>query len=86
MFRYELLRNEWIILVLFAGTAMVFYLVLFYLDFWKPREKDEKSGEYRENYLSVFEGIPWALKVTIFLIVVIMTTYAIIRVIDPKSW
>jgi len=86
MFRYELLRNEWVLLILFGGTALVFYVVLYYFDFWQPRPRDEATGKHKLKFLSAFEGIPWSIKIIIFLIVVIMTTYAIVRIIYPKSW
>lgn len=87
MFGYEILRNRWAILALFIGAALVLLSVLFFLDYRMPRKKKaDKPDEYEENHLSAWEGIPWSIKVLIFIIAVYGISYSIYSVINPNSW
>ncbi len=43
MFRYEILRDQWLILGLIGGTALVFYFILYFYDYHTPRRIKEKQ-------------------------------------------
>ncbi len=89
MFEYEFLRNQWVFVIVFGGLAAVFYVVLHYYDYLRPRKRKKKirqPDEYETNYMSVWQGIPWAIKVTITLIFVFAVIYSIHAVLHPNSW
>jgi len=84
MFRYDTLREQWLIAVLFVGVALVLYLALYFYDLRKPRRM--KDGVPELHYLSTWEGIPWSIKVTAFLFFLSMTVYIINLFANPRSW
>ncbi len=84
MFRYDTLREQWLIAVLFVGVALVFYLALYLYDLRKPRRM--KDGVPELHYLSIWEGIPWSIRVTAFIFFLSMTIYVINLFANPRSW
>jgi hypothetical protein len=84
MFRYDVLREQWLIGVLFIGTALVLYVALYYYDLRKPRKL--KDGVPVLHYLSTWEGIPWSIKVTAFIFSISMLIYIVNLFINPRAW
>jgi predicted small integral membrane protein len=84
MFRYDTLREEWLIAVLFTGLALILYLILFYIDLGTPRKM--RDGEPERNYLSVWHGIPWSVKVTVTVLLILIFIYLVSNILNPKSW
>lgn len=85
--RLEVFRNREVIIALFTGIALVLYVVLFYVDLWKPRKmKESEPDEPETRYLSVWEGIPWTIKVIMVVIVLAMIMYTIYLFINPPIW
>ena len=85
MFRYDTLREQWAIMAIFVGIALVLYFIVYYLDLEKPRKR-KPGGEYETNYLSAWDGIPWSLRITAVIIVISMILYLIQHIINPNSW
>jgi uncharacterized membrane protein len=93
MFRINVLRDQWVILIISAGLSLICLTTLFYLDLWRHREhsdKDEKEDEmksdeekrqvsekYKTNYLSYSDGITWSLKALIAVISIFSILYTI---------
>jgi heme/copper-type cytochrome/quinol oxidase subunit 2 len=87
MFDYEILRNRWVILVLFIGIALVLWVCLMYIDLWKPRKmKDDSPDEPETGYLGTWEGIPWTIKVISVVIILAMGYYTVELFIHPENW
>lgn len=87
MFGYELLREKWVYLVLFGGLAFLFYIVIHYNDYYKPRKmKPENPEEYETEYMNAWQAIPWSLKVTIAAILVFAVIYSIHAIQHPNSF
>jgi heme/copper-type cytochrome/quinol oxidase subunit 2 len=87
MMEHELFYNREVIIVLFAGIALVLLVALFYIDLWKPRKTKEDTPEETEvRYLSVWEGIPWMIKVIMMVIVFAMTSYTVYLFFYPPNW
>lgn len=85
--RLEVFRNREVIIALFAGIALVLYMALFYIDLWKPRKmKENEPDEPDARYLSVWEGIPWTIKVIVVIIVLAMAMYIIYLFVNPPVW
>lgn len=87
MFRYDTLREEWLIAAMLIGLAAVLYFIVFYFDLERPRKrKQENPEEFETNYLSVWQGIPWSVKIAAPVIIIFMVIYIIIHIIHPNSW
>ena len=87
MMEHELFYNREVVIVLFAGIALVLLVALFYVDLWKPRKMKEDIPEETETrYLSVWEGIPWTIKVIMMVIVFAMTSYTVYLFVNPPNW
>lgn len=85
---FEILRNRRIIIALFVGLALVFYIALFYLDLWQPRKYKEQDGKkkYDTRYLTTLQGLPWSIRITLLLLFVYMVIYSVYGILEPKSW
>jgi heme/copper-type cytochrome/quinol oxidase subunit 2 len=87
MFRYDTLREEWLIAAMFIGLAVVLYFLVFYIDLGRPRKrKQDNPEEYETNYLTAWQGIPWSVKIAAPLIMIFMVIYIIQHIIHPNSW
>lgn len=87
MFRYDTLREQWLIVVLFMGVALVLLLIVFYIDLETlRRRKKDKPEEYETHYLSVWRGIPWSVKITATAIMIFMIIFLIEHMMHPNSW
>lgn len=87
MFGYEILRNKWAIVVLIGGTALVFYAILFLFDYYRERKvKKDNPEEYETEYLTAWQAFPWAVKLTMAVIVAFGIIYSINILINPTSW
>jgi heme/copper-type cytochrome/quinol oxidase subunit 2 len=87
MFDYELLRNRWVLLILFTGIAFILFVILYFMDLWKPRKmKEDKPDEFDTAYLTTMEGIPSTIKVIIVAITLFMAYYLVTIFLKPQSW
>ena len=87
MFRYDTLREQWLIITLFFGLAFVLFYIIISNDINRPREKKkDKPDEFRTEYLSVWQGIPWSVKIVVVVLFISMLTYQIVHIIHPNSW
>lgn len=85
MFRYDVFREQWLIVVFFAGAALVIYMILFHIDLSLPRKKKPDSDEYQLHYLTWYKGVPWSIWVTATAIFVFMFFYLLIHLLYPIS-
>jgi len=87
MFNYEILRNRWVIFVLFAGLALVFYVILYLIDYDRPRKrKEDDPEEYDSEYMNANEATPWALKVLVIAIFIFGIIFTLHVIEHPSSW
>lgn len=87
MFKYELLRNQWAVLALCGGIALVFYFIVLFYDYHRDRKtKADNPTEYETEYLGVWQAIPWTVKITVALIFIFAVIYSVNALTHPKSW
>ena len=90
MFEYEFLRNQWVFVsrIWRIGGGILCGSALLRLPSGRERERKQirHPDEYETNYMSVWQGIPWSVKVTIALIFVFAVIYSIHAVLHPNSW
>ncbi len=84
MLRFDVLQNDWVILAILGGIALVFYTAIAYLDMWTPRKM--KDGKTERGWLTWWQGIPWVLKVTYAALIIFVVIYTIYRAIVPPNW
>lgn len=85
MFRYDDLREQWLIVVLFVGIALIFYMILFYIDLSLPRKKKPGTDEFELHYMSWYKAIPWSIWVTATAVIFFMFIYLLVHLIYPIS-
>jgi heme/copper-type cytochrome/quinol oxidase subunit 2 len=87
MIKEELFHNREVYVMLLAGVALILYMLLIFVDLWKPRKMKENAPEEPESrYLSVWEGIPWSVRVVTAVIVFAMGAYTVYMFVHPVKW
>lgn len=87
MFGYEILRNQWVILVVFGGLAFVFYFMVHFYDYQKPRKRKQSNPEeYETEYMTARQAIPLSIKVLVTAILVFAIIFSIHAINHPQSW
>ena len=85
MFRLDVLQDQWLILTLVGGTALVLVVVLSYLAAWRARgtKEEEVAGAPPEPALETEprSSVPWVL----ILLYAVMIGYAIVYVLMAAS-
>lgn len=83
MFRYDTFREQLLIIVMFFGVALIFYLILFFVDLSMPRKKKPGEENYELNYLSWYKAIPWSIWVTALSLLFFMFIYLLVHLLYP---
>jgi hypothetical protein len=90
MFRLNVLQNQWLMLALIGGLAMVLGLVLACMAFWRARRDETPSPQAGGGAANVPKpsrgSVPWVLIVAF----VAMAAWAVIYVVRaaayPPNW
>jgi len=91
MFRLEVLQHQWVMLMLFSGTALVLAACLAYMMIWRPR-KDDAQAVAESGYEGVstlrwyFSFMPWILTLVFSSVFVFAIVYAVISIKHPPNW
>ncbi len=84
MLQYNVQQNEYMILALFGGLALVLLSVLGYMALWRRRRPEVEGaagfGRWVRSYL------PWVLVVTYVATIVFMVAYVWLRAANPPNW
>lgn len=92
MFRLNVLQNQWIILALAGGLALLLGLVLAYRALWKQRGdlvSAERVGQASRQrtagpWLRTF--MPWFLLVTYISALLFAVIYTLVMGYNPPNW
>ncbi len=84
MLQYSVQQNEWLILALFGGFALVLLSVLGYMALWRRRRPEEEGATSFGRWLWGY--LPWVLGVTYLATVVYMVVYVCLRAANPPNW
>jgi uncharacterized Tic20 family protein len=91
MFRLEVLQHQWVMLMLFSGTAVVLATCLAYMMIWRPR-KDSAQAVAESGYEGIsavrwyVSFMPWILTLVFGGVFVFAIVYAVISVKRPPNW
>jgi heme/copper-type cytochrome/quinol oxidase subunit 2 len=91
MFRFDVIRNQWLILALFSGVVLVIVWFLFYLAMW--RNRDATSGELRrtdsrerETARKFDTSIPWIIIFAFVSMAVYAAVFTFYLIKNPPNW
>ena len=84
MFRLDVLQNQWLMLSLTGGIALILGMVLFLLMLWKPREEG-KSETPGESELA-WRTFPWFLVVVYVGLILFAVVYVIHTAMVSPNW
>lgn len=87
MFRLNVQQNQWILLALLGGIALMLLIVLIYPAVWKPRDHAVDEKKPVENYFEWIRSfMPGFLIVLFVLLFVWGLIYMIRAAISPPNW
>ena len=91
MFRLDVLQNQWLILALIGGSALVLTFILAYLAIWRQREGDglgtvEHANEAQGVWAWLRSFVPWVLIVIVVALFVWGVAYVIWAGANPPNW
>jgi len=79
MLRFDILQNQWLILALGGGAALVLAVVLSYLGFWR--------GSGHADATPAGHGrLPWILILVYVATFVFAIAYVLARAVEPPNW
>jgi large-conductance mechanosensitive channel len=91
MFELHVMQNQWLMLALIGGTALMLTLLLAYPAIWRRRDIESMKETTREAdkqgffaWLNSF--MPWILSVIYIATIVFMVVYIIRRAAYPPNW
>ena len=85
MFRLDVLQDQWLILALFGGTALVLAVVLAYLALWRRREGEPADGPAAAER-SDSHGVPWVMIFVFAATALFALAYLLMRAAAPPNW
>jgi F0F1-type ATP synthase assembly protein I len=85
MLRLDVLQNQWLILALVGGTALVLFVALAYVAVWRVQRREAAEGEVRAAPPPQ-STIPWIVIVFWVAAVVYAAVYIVQAVLNPPTW
>jgi hypothetical protein len=86
MFKLDVLRYQTLILALLGGISLLLFVVVAYLDYWKPRKKKPDTNETMKEWMNWWEAIPWSLKITYVGSIIFAVLYTIYSIYNPPTY
>jgi len=87
MFRLEVLQNQWVILALLGGTALVLLTALGYVAVWRTaREKTRAEAAGEPEAPAPPRRVPWVIIALWVATAVYAIFYVILAVLNPPTW
>jgi F0F1-type ATP synthase assembly protein I len=83
MLRFDVLQNQWLILALVGGSALVLAVVLSYLALWRGQGgAEEADAEAPAEH----GRMPWILVLVYAATVLFGILYVLARAVEPPNW
>ena len=83
MLHLDVLQNQWLILALVGGAAVLFAVILLFTALWRPREEEdaaEGAGPVRRSFM------PWVIVLLLGATAVFMAAYLLRAMLRPPNW
>jgi H+/Cl- antiporter ClcA len=84
MLHLDVLQNQWLILALVGGAAVLFAVILLFTALWRPREEEESAAEGTEPVRRPF--MPWLIILLFGATAVFMAVYVLRATLRPPNW
>jgi heme A synthase len=78
MFRLDVLQNQWLIVAMAGGTALILVIVLAYLAVWRGARGGTDGDRPRR--------MPWVLILLYAVTIVYAIIYVAMAALDPPTW
>jgi hypothetical protein len=82
--QYTVLQNEWLLLAILGGFALVLVSVLGYMALWRRRQPEVEGAVTFGRWLRSYA--PYVLIVTYIGAVVFSIVYVLMRAANPPNW
>ncbi|MFZ0389501.1 MAG: hypothetical protein WAN36_03505 [Calditrichia bacterium] len=82
MYRWSVLQNQFVVMALGGGLAIVLAMVLVYLAIWRPRRGDE----VQHGFKGFLRSIPWVLIFTISTFLAYGVIQVIYHIFHPPTF
>jgi len=92
MLRFAVLQNQWLMLAIGGGLAMILLMFLFYAALWRPRPRGGQSPEVeRATHAPTLRGwltnrLPWLLIVVFSGMIAWGVLYTLMAASKPPNW
>ena len=88
MFRTDVLQNQWLILALIGGLALVAAMALAYLAFWRPRSGAAGGSAVQDGAAPARpQGtIPWIIILAFAFAAIFVLIYTWMAAVSPPNW
>jgi|WetSurMetagenome_2_1015567.scaffolds.fasta_scaffold401748_3 hypothetical protein len=83
MFQLYVMQNQWLMLALIGGTALLLVFLLGYPALWRPREPMAEKTPEKQSLLAF---MPWILVVLYGVTIVYAVVYVIRMAGHPPNW
>lgn len=86
MLRLNVLQNQYLILAIGCGIAMMLFFLMTFLMLKRKRADEFYTEERQSSFRHMVEYIPWVIYLTWFSMFVIGIVYLIRNAIYPPNW
>ncbi len=87
MFQLYVMQNQWLMLALIGGTALLLIFLLGYPALWRRREPMTEKGMEKQSLLAWFRSfMPWVLVVLYGVTIAYAVVYVIRMAGHPPNW
>ena len=89
MFRLDVLQNQWLILALVGGTALVLFVALAYVAVWRAGRNGDGSSPRRMQGVGAeppASSVPWIVIVFWVAAALYAVVYIVQAALNPPTW
>lgn len=86
MFRIDVLQNQWLMLALIAGSALILGVALVHLAMARPRQAQGDPTTPRGRLATLAAAMPWLLIVTFAGLAAFVVIYTFVMAGYPPNW
>jgi hypothetical protein len=87
MFELQVMQNQWLMLALIGGLAVMLVFLLGYPPLWRRREPPIKEGDEKQpGILWLRSFLPWILVIVYGVTLIYSVVYVVRMAFHPPNW